>query len=89
MWEAAEFGFEGVRGFAVGIVHSGFMYSEMTKGGLISVGIRRAIARRLKDFFSGPSYLSRPLCCFLFLLLLSVTTTTGISYGRMVGAILT
>lgn len=34
MREAAEFGFEKARGFAVGIVHPGFMYSEMTKGGV-------------------------------------------------------
>lgn len=57
--------------------------------GLISVGIRGAMARGLEDFFGGPLYLSRPLCCFLFLLMLSVATATGISYGKVVGAILT
>lgn len=32
MQEAAGFGFEGARGFAVGIVHPGFMHTEMTRG---------------------------------------------------------
>lgn len=60
---------------------------------MISVGIKGAMARGLEDFFDGPLHLSRPLCCFLFLLMLSVATTTatatGISYGKVVGAILT
>lgn len=40
MREAAEFGFEGAWEFAVRIVHPGFMRTEMTREGLISVGIR-------------------------------------------------
>ena len=89
MREAAEFGFEGARGFAVGIVHPGFMHTEMTREGLISVGIGGAIARGLEDSFWWSLHPSRPLCCFLFSLLLSVATAIGISYGKVVGAILT
>ena len=40
-------------------------------------------------FFGGSLHLSRPLCCLLFLLLLLVAVATDISYGKVVGAILT
>lgn len=76
MREAAEFGFEGARGFTVGIVHPGFMHTEMTKGGVDKCWDRGGNGPWVGEFFLVVlasessallfSFLVAAVCCYCY-----------------------